>query len=102
MGSHRHNINLKMKRKIVFVLAFCALLLSSCTSYRPLTATSNPVGNKCGTAVHWSFLFFSGGSNLGINKAAKEAGITHISHVDVKKYTFLGIYNKTTLLVYGE
>jgi len=91
-----------MKKALLMFFACGAMLLSSCTSYRPLTATSNPVGNKCGTAKHWNFLIFSGGSNLGINKAAKEAGITKISHVDVKKFTFLGLYNETTLLVYGE
>ena len=79
------------------------LLLTSCTSYRPITATSAPVGNKCGTAQHWTFLgIISGGNNLGINKAAKSAGISQISHVDFKTYNFLGIYRKQTIMVYGE
>lgn len=94
---------LKSLKKATLVVASSAFLLTSCVTYTPIAATSNPVGNKCGTASHWSFLLlFSGGANLGINKAAKEAGITSISHIDLKKTNFLGIYNKTTLLVYGE
>ncbi|MBO5792013.1 MAG: hypothetical protein J6S54_06015 [Lentisphaeria bacterium] len=39
----------------------------------------------------------------GIDKAAKSAGITKISHVDsfMKSY-FLGLYMKQTIKVYGE
>lgn len=92
-----------MKKVFLGLIACGALFMTSCTTYTPLTATSNPVGNKCGTASHWNCLFlFSGGNNLGINKAAKTGGISQISHIDVKKYTFLGLYNKTTVLVYGE
>ena len=92
----------KSLKMATLVVTSSAMLLVSCTSYTPITATSNPVGNKCGTASHWSFLIFSGGANLGINKAAKEAGITSISHIDLKTTRFLCVYQKTTLLVYGE
>ncbi|MDE5740755.1 MAG: TRL-like family protein [Bacteroidaceae bacterium] len=92
-----------MKKVMLIVTASGLMLLGSCTSYRPITATSAPVGNKCGTASHWSVLgIISGGSNLGINKAAKSGGISQISHVDFKTKSYLGIYTKQTVLVYGE
>ncbi len=42
--------------------------------------------------------------NIGIDKAAKSAGITKISHVDrsKKKYGFFGSRSKYTTKVYGE
>lgn len=77
-------------------------MLSSCSTTTPIAATSNPVGNKCGQASTTRILGFGGSANIGINKAAKNAGITKISHVDFSTYSFLGIYSKYTTRVYGE
>ncbi|MCH5311756.1 MAG: TRL-like family protein [Prevotella sp.] len=77
-------------------------MLSSCSTTTPIAATSNPVGNKCGQASTTRILGFGGSANIGINKAAKNAGITKISHVDYSTYSFLGIYSKYTTRVYGE
>lgn len=77
-------------------------MLASCSTTTPITATSNPVGNKCGQASTVRILGFGGSANIGINKAAKNAGITKISHVDYSTYSFLGIYSKYTTRVYGE
>ena len=94
-----------MKKTIKFAAAaiVSALMCVSCSTTTPITATSNPVGNKCGEASSVRIFFIFGGSgNAGINKAAKNGGITKISHVDQSMSSFLGIYNKYTVRVYGE
>jgi hypothetical protein len=61
------------------------------------------VGNKCGTATNVRFLMLFGSSdNMGINKAAKQGGITKISHIDYKTTTFYPFWQKWTIMVYGE
>ena len=90
-------------KKILFVsLAFCGMLFASCSTTTPISATSNPVGNKCGEVKTHRILGFGGSADLGINKAAKKAGITRISHVDQYSKTFLGIYTTIGVRVYGE
>lgn len=88
--------------KSVAVAIVSVAMLSSCSTTTPIAATSNPVGNKCGQASTTRILGFGGSANIGINKAAKNAGITKISHVDYSTYSFLGIYSKYTTRVYGE
>ncbi len=91
-------------KKVLFALV-CGALLSSCYSVTtPICATSNPVGNKCGEATYKTGLFGKKNRDVGIDKAAKEAGITKISHVDqnVKKYGLFGMKTKITTRVYGE
>lgn len=83
----------------------CALVLgmASCSTTTPITATSNPVGNKCGVAKTGTFLtIFGGSSDCGINKAAKNGGITRISHVDAFEKNYLGIITIYGCRVYGE
>lgn len=90
-------------KKLLFVsLAFCGMLFASCSTTTPISATSNPVGNKCGEVKTHRILGFGGSADLGINKAAKKAGITRISHVDQYSKTFLGIYTTIGVRVYGE
>lgn len=70
----------------------------------PLTATSNPLGNgtKVGTSNTVSVLGIVSIGNGGINAAAKNAGITKISVVDVNKTSVLGLFTKHETVVYGE
>ena len=86
-------------------LVACALLSSCITVSRPVAATGNPVGAKCGEAKSYIIcgLFSINGDTNGIDKAAEKAGITKISHVDsyTKCYPF-GIVVKQTTKVYGE
>ena len=90
-------------KKLLFVsLAFCGMLFASCSTTTPISATSNPVGNKCGEVKTHRILGFGGSADLGINQAAKKAGITRISHVDQYSKTFLGIYTTIGVRVYGE
>ena len=72
----------------------------------PISATSNPVGSKCGVSnstLYLGGIWSSQGETNGIDAAAKQAGITKISHVDsYMKHYFLGIIIKQTIKVYGE
>ena len=94
-------------KKSLKALAFAVvatIALASCSTTTPITATSNPVGNKCGEATatkYLGFLFLEGSNDIGINKAAKNAGITKISHVDCAVKDYL-IVTKYTTRVYGE
>ncbi|MBR1468230.1 MAG: hypothetical protein IJ606_06345 [Bacteroidaceae bacterium] len=93
-----------MKKMFVaaFVCAAMCTMFTNCTTTRPVSATSNPVGNKCGEATATRILgIFGGSDNIGINAAAKNGGITKISHVDVVSRNY-GVYQKITTRVYGE
>ena len=89
-----------MKVALGAALAVCA---ASCSVTTPVTATSNPVGNKCGVAQSTTVLtIFGGSADCGINKAAKNGGITRISHVDSYTKNYLGIVTIYGVRVYGE
>ena len=96
---------MKLTLKALAAVAVCALVSSCATISNPVTATTNPVGTKCGVAKSTIYLglWSSQGDVNGIDKAAKEAGITKISHVDsyTKSY-LLGIIIEQTTKVYGE
>lgn len=97
---------MKRRLKTLAAVAVCALVSSCATVSHPVTATTNPLGSKCGVAkstLYLGGLWSSKGEENGIDKAAKEAGITKISHVDsyTKNY-FLGIVIEQITKVYGE
>lgn len=73
-------------RNFTFVVAIVfAAFLSSCSVTLPITATSNPVGDKVGLAKSTQLLgFFFDGGDMSIRTAAKNGGITKISTVDFK------------------
>ncbi len=98
---------------IAAMLAVVTLSFSSCgtvgmigaiyTGYTaPAAVTSNELGNKVGTANNVSVLGIVAVGEAGINQAAKAAGITKISHVDVKTFSILGIFTTYKYFVYGE
>ena len=96
-----------MKRtlKALAAVAVCSLMTSCATISNPVTATTNPLGSKCGVAKSTIYLglWSSKGEENGIDKAAKSAGITKISHVDsYSKYYLGGLVIKQTTKVYGE
>ena len=82
-----------------------ATITSCVTISHPVTATTHPFGTKCGEAKSTIYLgiWSSKGEENGIDKAAKQAGITKISHVDsyTKSYVF-GIVQQQITKVYGE
>ena len=97
---------MKLTLKALAAVAVCALVSSCATISNPVTATTNPLGSKCGvakSALYLGGLFSTKGGENGIDKAAKEAGITKISHVDsyTKSY-LLGVYIEQITKVYGE
>jgi hypothetical protein len=55
-----------------------------------------------GQASAVSILGVVAAGDAGVNKAAKLAGITKVSHVDKKTVSILGLYTKVTYTVYGE
>ena len=72
----------KIKRGLGVFLAVLAIgaLLSSCSVVMPVTATSNPVGSKVGTATatgYLGYLFFD--QDASIQTAARNGVITKIS-----------------------
>lgn len=105
-----------MKKKlIVFAMAGAmALGLSSCGAIadapgafymghtKPEAITSNKVGTKVGTVTTMNLFNLATWGDGSINTAAKMAGITKISHVDVKTLSVLTIFCKKTYYVYGE
>lgn len=68
----------------------------------PVDVTSNEVGDKVGTASTVSVLGIVAIGDGGVNKAAKMAGITKISHVDVKTTSILGLFCIQDYFVYGK
>lgn len=96
---------MKNSLKAIVAIACCSLLCSCAIISNPVTATTNPLGSKCGVAKSTIYLgmWSSKGAENGIDKAAKEAGITKISHVDsyIKSY-FFGIVQEQITKVYGE
>lgn len=97
---------MKTKFKFLAAIAICAMISSCATISHPVTATTNPMGSKCGVAestLYLGGLWSSKGEENGIDKAAKSAGITKISHVDSYQKSYcLGIVVKQIIKVYGE
>ena len=97
---------MKLTLKTLAAVAACALVSSCATISNPVTATTNPLGSKCGEAkstLYLGGLWSSKGAENGIDKAAKNAGITKISHVDsYTKTYFFGLVIEQITKVYGE
>lgn len=76
-----------------------------CSSVAPVCATSNELGSKVGTNTA-AYIFGwipIGGTDFGIAGAAKNGGITKISTVDLKSFSYLfGLYCGHTTIVTGE
>lgn len=105
-----------MKKLVLAVAAVCALGLASCSVvstgsgmgvvYTDVvegqSVTSNNLGTKVGTSKEQGILGLISTGDASIQAAATSAGIKKISHVDVKKFSVLGIYSTYTTVVYGE
>jgi len=90
------------KFKVLLIVLATAGMMASCSLTLPVAATSNPVGSKVGTASGTGFLgvlFF--GADASIQTAAKNAGITKISTVDLKRSDILGIITTYETIVTG-
>ena len=95
----------KLKRAFGLFVIFIAMgaMMSSCALTMPVTATSNPIGSKVGTAKatgYLGYLFFD--QDASILTAAKNGGITKISTVDIKQTNTLNIIVTYETIVTGE
>lgn len=72
----------------------------------PVTATGSKVKDlsllKKGSASTNNILFFVELGDASIDKAAKNAGITKISYIDVNEKSIFLFWRKITVNVYGE
>ena len=72
----------------------------------PITATGAKIKDlstlKKGSASANSILFCVEIGDASIDKAAKNAGITKITHIDVHQKSIFIFWSKTTVNVYGE
>jgi hypothetical protein len=93
-----------IKKITTFVMMVAiAAVMSSCSLTLPVNATSNPVGNKVGTAKatgYLGILFFD--QDASIRAAAKNGGITRISTVDIKQTNILNLIITFETIVTGE
>ncbi len=91
------------KVKTFFALLAVVAMMSSCSLTLPVTATSNPVGTKVGTATATGFLgilFFN--ADASIRTSAKNGVITKISTVDIKQGNVLNLIVTYETIVTGE
>lgn len=91
------------KVKTFFALLAVVAMMSSCSLTLPVTATSNPVGTRVGTATATGFLgilFFN--ADASIRTAAKNGGITKISTVDIMQGNVLNLIVTYETIVTGE
>ncbi len=105
-----------MKNSLLTLLVVFSLVLTSCGAFvsapltgflytdmkGPHTVTSNPIANKVGSAEATSILGIVATGDASISTAARNGGITKISHVDYQAKSILGIVAKYTVYVYGE
>ncbi len=96
----------EVMKKLISLLIVLAVLVSlmSCTTVKPVAATSNPVGEKVGHASA-TYLFglipLTFNADHGIQKAAKDGNITEISTVDVKVTDYI-LWSDVSTVVTGK
>lgn len=98
-----------MKHLKLVLLAVAALVLLSGCFYAhvktPLDRDLNKtvLGAKTGKATSYSVLWAAAWGDASTAAAAKEGGITTVTHMDNEFYSvFFGIYTESTTIVYGE
>lgn len=83
-------------------LMMSLLVLASCSTAGPITATSNKVGNVKGEACMRNILFIIPLSlDNSIYAAAKDGNLTDITTVDQHSFTSI-IYNSRCTVVHGN
>ncbi len=101
-------------KKLLLCLAAGAFLCSCGVTKSPVmgaiytdvtsgtAVTSNKLATKVGKGKATGILGLFATGDASYQTAAKEAGITRISHVDERNYTILGIITTYETIVYGE
>jgi len=94
--------------KKLFIFLAIAVFMSSCIFTKvkapnPFFVNNEAKTLKVGTSNAAAYVGIVALGDASIEKAAKEAGITKIHHVDYQVMAVLmGIYAKYTVYVYGE
>ncbi|GAB2191521.1 hypothetical protein MAH1_31290 [Sessilibacter sp. MAH1] len=82
------------------------LLAKSVTSTAPLLSApidKDSQSNKSGESSAGSVLWLVGYGDSSVTKAMENGDISKIHHIDFKNESFLlGLFSKTTTIVYGE
>ena len=69
----------------------------------PLSTEGNwDVGSKKGEASSFSVLGLYASGDCSIATAARNGGLKKIGHVDYEYFNVIGIWQKATVIVYGE
>ena len=93
---------------IVAVIILSLSFLSGCVYTHVLTPydinlDKTVLGQKQGKAATESVLWLVAWGDASTNAAAKQGGITTISHMDREiLFVLFGLYSKTTTIVYGD
>jgi hypothetical protein len=104
------------KTAYVFTILFYAASLSGCAHapspvtgfiYTNVIAAKGPVNphaghDKVGSAACTSILGFIGTGNCSIEAAVKNGNITKIHHVTHHSRSYVGLYARFEIIVYGE
>ncbi|MBE9466765.1 MAG: hypothetical protein IMY72_00420 [Bacteroidetes bacterium] len=91
------------KMKTIFAMLAVVAMMSSCALTLPVSATSNTIGSKVGTATatgYFGIIFLD--ADASIRAAAKNGGITKISTVDLKQTSVLNIITTYETIVTGK
>jgi hypothetical protein len=84
-------------------MAFVLVLLSGCiTIDGPVSATSNPVGEKVGQSSGVVYLGVFGDVDASMRTAAANGGISEISTVDFEVSNMFNVIQTYTTTVTGE
>ncbi len=93
---------------VVMILVFAAGTLAGCLYTNitmPLSTELNKtdLGHKHGESSTYSVLWLFAWGDGGAAQAAKDGGITVLTHMDRELYSILfGLYTRTTTIVYGD
>lgn len=101
-----------MKKVPLVLFGISVALISGCTSpedyafgysykTRPVWASHEKLGSKTGQSIS-EYMFGVALGDEGLQAAAHNGGLTQIRSVDVRGWSLLGIYAKTTTVVTGE
>ena len=109
-----------MKKTFVVIATLVAatgLLLTSCSPVTPAgvgvlyTDVATPLqvldnhgklGTKVGRSSCTAILGLVATGDASVNEAAKQGGITRITHIDQKQKSILGLFGSYEVVVYGE
>lgn len=88
--------------KVAIMAILVSTIVTACSLTTPITATSNPVGQKVGEASASVFFGIYFDVDLSIRTAALNGNITKISTVDFKREGLYPFFVTYTTIVTGE